>query len=603
MISPDFDSVGRRKDITFAYPNIFTDIDFYTAAYISRVFPVAVSDEKGVLYDLVLILSKSLRNGQVAIPVSMIEKHTLSEVLRDMFGIDDEKSHLQGPNLDLGFLRSVSEQEGDHPLKLDGDWLYFRRYWLAEQDVLRCITDRKVESPVSQDADEMESLFDFVSDILSDNEGRTDRQIEAVKKALKYRFSIITGGPGTGKTRTVITLASAILKQNPQTRVALVAPTGKAAQRMVESIEQSKKLIRVPIEILARIPDHGKTIHRLLGWHPGLGRYKYHAENRLEYDLIILDEASMVDLPMIARLTRAIRSDCRLILLGDKNQLSSVEAGAVFADLATSGFKEFITELNYSWRFGKDSVIGELSGLVNKGDVSGSMEALQTHGLHHTMSDLTRRLMHQVKIHHTHMLELLINPKNDQLDTAFKLLLDYQILTAHRAGTNGSEYLNLFFDSELVRQLKLDKPNVLHQSDWYAGRPVIIEQNDYDLGLFNGDIGITIEMNGMLYVSFDRDTESGEYRYFSPGQLHNISSAWAITIHKSQGSEYENIAVVLADESSPVITRELLYTAITRARISLSIYSSEKVWKHGVTHRSERKSGLSDKLKNITSDF
>lgn len=596
MDSSIFSSAHRRKVITSAYPNVFTDLDFYTAEFICRVTSLSNPDHHIMLYDTTLVLSKAIRSGNVAIPASAIDGQSLVEIMHELFGEVAGATDMITA-IDIHAIGKIADNSSEHPLVLDGGWLYFRRYWLAEQEILRFVSDSRSRISISSESPVDSELSAFVDEVLHDGEGRTSKQIEAVKKSLRHQFSIITGGPGTGKTRTVLTLASTILKQNPQTRVALIAPTGKAAQRMVESIQSTKKQMSgISDELLSRIPEHGKTIHRLLGWNPGMGRFKNNSENQLDFDLIILDEASMVDLPMIARLIRAIPHDCRLIMLGDRNQLASVEAGAVFADLATSNFDEIITELTYSWRFGPDSDIGVMAAMVNAGEVSGSLEYVRSRDMIRPMRDISKDLLREVRDHYHRLKSLVIDPTEEQLDTAFEVLQEHQILTAYRTGIHGCESLGFYFDTELISANRSVKPRGPNQSNWYVARPILVEQNDYDLGLFNGDIGITVELNGTLFVTFGRDADTGEYKYFNPGQLSNVSSAWAITVHKSQGSEYRNVSVILSDEPSPIVTRELLYTAITRARTKATIYTSDEVWQRGVEQRSERRSGLRDKL-------
>ena len=402
----------------------------------------------------------------------------------------------------------------------------------------------------------------------------------AVQAGLAYRFAVITGGPGTGKTHSVVQLLGALLTEQPDLRIVLCAPTGKAAARMMESIQQN--LASIPLEDAVRslIPESASTIHRLIRWNPALGRSVYDATNPLPYDVVILDEASMVDIALMSRLARALRPETRLILLGDRDQLSSVEAGAVFADIASRSAPN-VVRLTTSWRFGQNSEIGQLARLINSGDAEESWEFLmkgtdvtvlaQKEILYNHVADRVRQL-HQSLL------------KEEDHVAVFALLQRTQILTALRVGSTGADILNTEMDRIVGGGL-----------DWYEGRPVMATANNYDIEIYNGDVGVTRNIEGRLMVAFPGH-EKGKIRWVAPAQLKSVASAWALTVHKSQGSEYDDVLFILPDRMAPVLTRELAYTALTRARKTFTVWGSKDIWKKMVLERVKRQSGLADRL-------
>jgi exodeoxyribonuclease V alpha subunit len=433
----------------------------------------------------------------------------------------------------------------------------------------------------------------------------------AVQAGLNFRFTVITGGPGTGKTHSVLMLLIAMLRLNPDLRIVLCAPTGKAAARMMESIQGNLSRINPPSDLLEKIPSTASTIHRLIRWNPSLGKSVYHSENPLPYDIVILDEASMVDVALMSRLARALRPDTRLVLLGDKDQLSSVEAGSVFADIASKQAPN-VVRLTKSWRFSEDSEIGQLARCINVGDVGTSWDMLtggNSVGLLHQSNIITnpeqsgkqgwgtqavstpaekeilyRMLNASAKAIHTKLLD-----ESDHV-RAFSLLQDTQILTALRVGPFGSESVNLEIDRRLG-----------NGAVWYEGRPIIATSNNYDLEVYNGDVGLTRYVDNRLMVAF-AGSSPGTVRWIAPAQLKSVNSAWALTVHKSQGSEYDQVIFVLPDRTAPVLTRELGYTALTRARKIFRVWGRKPVWEKMISSRVERYSGLAERLKvNVAS--
>jgi exodeoxyribonuclease V alpha subunit len=535
------------------------------------------------------------------------------------------------------------------PLLLAGGRLYLRRYWNYEQSVARILRQRLAQ-PLEVPADlpaRLDALFP------RDDAARLDWQKLACALAARGSFSLITGGPGTGKTTTVVRLLA--LLQAPAVaagqalRIRLAAPTGKAAARLTESIGAQVAGLTVSSEVREAIPTEVVTLHRLLGSRPDTRHFRHHAGHPLALDVLVVDEASMIDLEMMARLLEALPAHGRLILLGDKDQLASVEAGAVLGDLcrdAEAGFYDPATRtwleqlagqpldepgllpgsagsrplaqqtvmLRHSRRFGADSGIGRLARLVNQ-QQGGEARAL----LAASSNDLFNlRLRGEQDRHlarllsdgrdtapgYRHYLTVLqegrpldMTPLDapDWQDWAKKVLAafdGFRLLCALRKGDWGVAGLNLRVEAELQRQGLIDASH-----EWYEGRPVLITRNDYGLGLMNGDIGIALLLPGdhgpLLRVAFPRNDGSGKVRFVLPSRLTAVETVFAMTVHKSQGSEFTHTALVLPDTLNPVLTKELLYTAITRARDYFTLVEPRGgVFEAAVARKVKRLSGL-----------
>jgi len=562
-----------------------------------------------------------------------------------------------------------SSTDADGVIILDGGRLYLRRFWRYELDVAAMVNSRSLpEALKSSDGfgeESSQNVNKHRSESLPESGGRSDDnalgsvqngresterepsardqadleqtgQDQAVQAGLTYRFAVITGGPGTGKTHSVLMLLTAMLTRRPDLRIVLCAPTGKAAARMMESIQANLERIRPPQHVRAAIPTAASTIHRLIRWNPARGKSVYDALNPLPYDVVILDEASMVDAALMARLARALRPETRLILLGDKDQLSSVEAGSVFADIASNQAPN-VVRLTKSWRFDEHSEIGALARAINAGAGAAAWNLLEqgkavtiagpvraTGSAYRTASrDLTssppesrvgvgtaaegdaaqkashgfskddstargkealyRRIRDGVE-----PLFTLLNGQEDHVQ-ALGLLQRFQVLTALRVGPYGSVQINAAMDQQLSSG-----------KEWYAGRPVMATANNYELEIYNGDIGLTRFIDGRLMVAF-AGTEPDSVRWIAPAQLKSVSTAWALTVHKSQGSEYDNVLLVLPDKWSPVLSRELAYTALTRSRQVFAVWGTGELWTRMLASQVERFSGLADRLAQIPS--
>jgi len=551
---------------------------------------------------------------------------------------------------------SHQPQQGNRPLVLVGDRLYLRRYWQYERQVIDTLGQRLSQSlPVSADMPErLAALF-------ADSEQDPDWQRLACALAARGRFSIITGGPGTGKTTTVVRLLALLqapaVEAGRPLRIRLAAPTGKAAARLTESIGRQVGALPVDAAIRNEIPTEVSTLHRLLGSLPDSRHFRHNAHNPLALDVLVVDEASMIDLEMMACVLAALPASARLVLLGDKDQLASVEAGAVLGDLcahadegrysaATRAWLEQVSGqsleaaelepgepdqhvleqqtamLRHSHRFGRDSGIGELARAVNRCDVEASHALLRSGAF----ADIRQRqLTHpgdpafaalvagqdKALAGYASYLKVLRDsrpradtPADDQawIDWARAILTAFdrfRLLCAVRRGDWGVEAVNQRVATLLHRRGMLPE-----EHGWYEGRPVLITRNDYSLGLMNGDIGIALRIREpslqadeakqfALRVAFPRNDGAGGIRFVLPSRLPEVETVFAMTVHKSQGSEFEHAALLLPAARNPVLTKELVYTAITRASAHFTLLESRPVvFEQAVKRRVRRFSGL-----------
>jgi exodeoxyribonuclease V alpha subunit len=453
-----------------------------------------------------------------------------------------------------------------------------------------------------------------------------DWQKVAVITALLGRLTIISGGPGTGKTTAVVNLLACLLEDNPQCRIALAAPTGKAAARITEALRQRSS--HLPESLRGKLPTESSTIHRLLGGLPG--EFRHHAANVLPIDVLIVDEASMLDLALAVHLFEAVPRDARIILLGDKDQLAAVESGAVFSELSAdrtlspvrmqtlsrlcgvappafetpeppqhTGLTDCVVWLARNYRFAGNSHIGLLAAGINAGDVTGVLARLagpSDRSLHwlNDAAEMPAESGRAILAGYAPYIEVVREhaAAPGAIAAAFGR---FRALCAVRDGARGVRAVNHLVSAHFRRALAHPLDPGL-RSAWYPGRPVMVLRNDYVLKLFNGDIGIVLpDERGTLQVYFP-DGERG-FRAISPARLPEVETAFAMTVHKSQGSEFAEVLVVLPAEPNRVLTRELLYTAVTRARQCVSIMGSASVIASTIATATHRVSGLIARLR------
>lgn len=507
--------------------------------------------------------SRAVREGHSAITIGQLSEQTRE--LRTQ--LPDDALHVLPDSDESWWVRmlgsstdAVGDAAGLTPLVLGNGMLQFRRYHDAEsriaEHVLRSV--RALSTPPA--------------------------------------FSIITGGPGTGKTTMVARTLTDMIAREPQLRVALAAPTGKAAARVSETMRQRLDTLAADDAARARIPGTAQTLHRLLGYRPWNDTFARNQDNPLGEDLVIVDEASMVDVLLMDALLRALKPGARLILVGDHNQLASVDAGDVLGALCRAALAagpgaplyECVTRLTKSWRFEEHPAIGALANAILAGDPDTVLEvcADASHPdvvLNPPPSDTDALLAPLL----SHLEECL---SADSPAMLLGALERFRVLAPEREGRLGVEGINVAIERWLAR-----RGHPVHER-WYHGRPVLVTANDYSTGMFNGDLGVVWRASDSVMVHFP--AEGGGTRAVAPAKLPLVATAWAMTVHKSQGSEFNDVLVVLPEHESRVLGRELMYTAVTRARRKVTIFASEAVLRQAVARPAERTSGLGARLRD-----
>ena len=513
----------------------------------------------------------------------------------------------------------VTAPGGYAPLVVDKRHrLYLYRYWLYESTLAACI---KARAGASVELDEVR-LAKGLSRHFGGNGGdEVDWQKVAAAVALLKRFCVIAGGPGTGKTTTVVKILALLQAQGEQRplKIALTAPTGKAAGRLQQAITHSIGRLDVSPETRNRLPREAFTLHRLLGVTDDPGRFRHDRDNPLPYDVVIVDEASMIDVALMAKLFDALPARARLLLLGDKDQLASVEAGAVLADICANaaGFSRAFREklyqltgesladtppgggalgdavvtLSRSYRFSEASGIGAFATAVNRGDAA-QARALLASSRHSDISSVEGRGGALERILEGYAPYLSVVRSGADPGEVFAAFERFRVLCALRGGPFGVEEINRLIEDALEAG-GLVRPT----PDGYPGLPVMITRNDYGLRLFNGDVGVLLpDGSGGLSACFP--SERGEPRRLALSRLEAWEPVFAMTVHKSQGSEFEEALLILPEQDAPILTRELLYTAVTRARRRFELLATPDSLQRAVERRLNRVTGLGDALRD-----
>jgi exodeoxyribonuclease V alpha subunit len=569
----------------------------------------------------VALASNAVGNGNICL--------NLADVAGRVIRVDGEEAAV--PALDeltvcLAGMNVVGTPGDFRPLVLDSKGrLYLYRYWKYERELVRVILEKTAAA--CTEIDEALIREGFGRFFSGYTVAGTDWQKVAALAAVRKRFCVISGGPGTGKTSTVVKILALLLEQakGRQLRVALAAPTGKSAARLKESIGLMKDQLDCADSIKEQIPDEVSTIHRLLGSIGGSVRFRHSHDNPLLHDVVIIDEASMVALPLMAKLAMALRPDARLILLGDRDQLASVEAGAVLGDICGGGRNEpfspefielvataagerlpavpaggpfppltdSLVVLKKTYRFGAESGIGEVGRAVNAGAGVEAVELLRAG----SRGGIAWRDVPRPDGLKKAIAGAVVEGYGGYLDSgspagALERFDAFRLLCALRQGPYGVAGINA-----LAEQILAEKGLIDLHSRWYRGRPVMITVNDYNLKLFNGDVGIVFpdpEAGGNPRVYFP--APDGGIRKFSPVRLPPHETVYAMTIHKSQGSELDRVILLLPAHDTELLTRELIYTGITRARSGVEIWGDPEVFVAAVSRRIDRQSGLKGAL-------
>lgn len=597
-----------------------SEIDIHFAKLMTRL---SGQDSFG-LFAAAALVSRATSEGDVCLDLSAWAEKPLplDDTSTDSF-VCPELSRW----LDEVRTSSVVGRPGDYrPLILDSPArLYLYRYWEYENNLAKDLRERAaaektgVDLPLLQDG--LERLFPH------SEEKTVDRQKLAAVVSVLKPFCVISGGPGTGKSTFIANVMALIMEQNKGNdfHICLAAPTGKAAARLQEAIRNGMEKLKVDDRIKKAIPAEASTIHRLLGAITGSPYFRHNAENPLPAQMVVIDEASMVDLALMSKLVQAVPAAARLVLLGDKDQLASVEAGAVLGDICDTGrrhelsesflnqlektfgekidvsnknkkgpaIQDCVVELRRSFRFGPDSGIRAVSEAVNKGDAELALARLKRG----SYNDVKWKSLPDRNTLSGTLQARIVEGYRSCLTTQdpreiFLLFGQFRLLCGLRHGPYGVAGLNL-----LAEQV-LEKANLIRpDTKWYRGRPVMITRNDYNLGLFNGDTGIILPdpIAGHDLRAFFLSPD-GTLRKLLPTRLPEHETVYAMTVHKSQGSEFDRVLLLLPDRPSRLITRELIYTGITRAKAEVEVWGIESVFLEGVKQRVKRSSGLRDAL-------
>ncbi|MHC1558049.1 exodeoxyribonuclease V subunit alpha [Actinomycetospora sp. C-140] len=560
------------------------------------------ADEQVLLAAALVV--RALRTGSVCLDLATVDRTVLVE------GDEvDDTSDLPWPDpapwtATVAASPLVADDAADatgHPLRLVDGLLYLDRYWRQEEQVRDTLARRAAAPPPSVDTDRLRAALDR----LFPQHGGAQRRAVAVS-ALRWT-SVLAGGPGTGKTTTIATLLAVLRDQDPFLRVALAAPTGKAAARMQEALGE----VELPAADRAHVTGlSASTIHRLLGARAGTSRFRHDRHRHLPYDVVVVDETSMVSLTLMARLLEAIRPDARLVLVGDPDQLASVEAGAVLGDLVGAPadpeplldealdrvdapgppVRGGVTVLDRTWRF--HGTIATLAAAIRAGDADTAIAALRA-GEHDVVfvedADLTTRDPGGLRELREDVVGTAGETELAALDgdapLALERLDEHRLLCAHRRGPYGVTR----WAGDVERWLVEAGPVADRDEEWYPGRPLLVTANDHDRGIYNGDTGVVIETARGPRAVFARGGAPVE---IAPSLLDGIATVYAMTVHRAQGSQFARVSVVLPPAESPLLTRELLYTAVTRARVRVRLVGSEDAVRAAIARPIGRASGL-----------
>jgi exodeoxyribonuclease V alpha subunit len=615
-------SVTRPDD--WIAEGLFTAIDRRFADLIARLS----RSENTELWLAAALASNAVQNGHVCLDIKSAGGKPLSR---------DEPPSADTPVCPpweswrdvLRSAQAVGAPGDFKPLILDdAGRLYLYRYWRYEKVVAEFFQTR-IEA--TADAVDLPLLRRGLDRLFPPNGGNSpDYQRIATLAAVCRTLAVITGGPGTGKTSTVVKVLALLLEQSQGThfRIALAAPTGKAAARLSESVRKAKQQLDCAPETLSLIPEEASTLHRLLGAVPHSTHFRFDAKNPLPFDAVAVDEASMIDLPLMAKLVQALAPRCRLILLGDRDQLASVQPGAVFGDIcgigeprawsaefcrlieqgagepmasvpsppASAGLQDSIVTLQKSYRFGTGSGIGTVSRLVRKGEGEDALEAAASG----RYEDIAWKDLPPAGRLERALGEIILEGYGPYLkaatpEAAFEAFSRFRILCAVRQGPFGVAAVNA------AAMNILDRAGLIHATErWFRGQPVLVTVNDYQIKLFNGDIGIVLpdpeDPAGGFPKRIFFPSEGGGFRKILPMRLPEHEAVYAMTVHKSQGSEFDRVLLILPHTQAAVLTRELIYTGITRAMHRVEIWGSRALFVEAVARHIERTSGLHDAL-------
>ena len=573
-------SLARGGDISW--------LSYYFAEFVSRQAGSAIDDLPGLSAALV---SEANLAGDVCVELDRYRT-------RPLFSSEQIDAGLIPGNLDstdwCARLQQCSCVGGPHenaPLILDGHRLYLGRFWFYEDFVAK-----KIRAMLDdQTTPDPQTIVSHIDALFATEKVVDEDQKSAVLAAATKKFSVISGGPGSGKTSTVVRILAVLLTLDPACRIALAAPTGKAAARMTDSIRQRLGHVDIDNNTIKNLPGEATTLHRLLGYRRN--GFNYDEHKRLPVDCVVIDEASMIDLKLMFHLLAAMPEHARLILLGDRDQLASVAAGNVLGDITGHGhtldtrispLAASIALLRNNYRFDRGSAIGEIASLVNQGR---SAEAIDLLCLNDAGLRWYRESPDQIDAEALAWLYDAYQPifEQETPEAALRIYESTRVLCATNWGPCGVESLNARISAALLAR------NQMPESDLYGGLPIMITRNHHDLRLYNGDTGILWQYRQGLRACF-RDSDGG-IRNLAINRLPEFTPAWATSVHKSQGSEFDSVLLILPfDPESEALSRELIYTAITRARQQFILHAAKSVVINAIEKLTRRHSGLAHKL-------
>lgn len=579
---------------------------FTLAQFLYRGFP----DASELCLWIAVLVNLEIDQANVCLEIETIEQKSRAWGWQEVPPLDELEDIIRSCPL-------IGRPGDELPLIADNGKLYLHRYYHYEKSISEHLLARSGCQRLMSGAETeiIDRLFDQDS-----NSKQPDMQKIAAIVCSLHPLAIISGGPGTGKTYTVGKIMALLLEQQTDIKIQLAAPTGKAAMKLSQSINNMREDLPLDPQLRGLIPHEALTLHRLLAIDRYSHRPRYNHYQPLDCDLLVLDEASMIDQQMMALLCDALRPDARLILLGDKDQLSSVEAGSVFADLSgglqqTSFNPQQQRQLQQAWqysvsmnnsqhaladqlvvldrshRFDRDSAIGRIAGMINTGQSEQTIQLLNDSNENSNLkwlqlpeSSLSTALKKQADGYYWQIMQA------ESIDQAFGLFHKYQILSALWSGPAGVDSINGCIEQYLKQKSGIDS-----SQQYYQGKPLMMTRNIYQYELYNGDVGIVWpDHDGQLNIWFE--TGGGEYRVLSLSQIPQHVTAYAMTVHKSQGSEFEHVLILLPSRESEVMSRELLYTAITRAARSVELWAGADIIRRTIEHKTLRVSGLLQRL-------
>jgi len=617
--SPGDPSLVRGADGllgTFNAAGVLRPADVHTARAVARM---AREPDETVQLALALAV-RALRNGSVCVDLGSVDTTVFDEAEEQV-----DVSALPWPAAEdwvaavrrSPLVTTGGAGTGARPLRLHDGLLYLERYWQQEEQVRLQLQRRFTAGCYDLDLPRLRRALLRLFPRTGLDPDEVDRQQLTAAVSALSRVTVLAGGPGTGKTTTVARLLALLHDQDgPPLRIALAAPTGKAAARLEEAVRSAAAGLE-PADRDRIGQVSASTLHRLLGWQPGSrSRFRHDATNHLPHDVLIVDETSMVSLTMMARLLEAVRPDARLVLVGDPDQLSSVEAGAVLADVARAPgapspelarlLDELalpgrdapapvhgVVQLTRPWRYG--GAIEELARAVRESDADAAVAVLRSGAEGVGFCEL--ELDPEGRPPAAEDLAELAAAVRDagrrtrqaaaagDVEQALAGLDQHRLLCAHRRGPYGVTRWSL----EAERWLTDAVPGYAEDGEWYLGRPLLVTTNDYEMGLYNGDTGVVVATPQGPRAAFARGAEAS---LVAPVRLDAVQTVHAMTVHRAQGSQFTRVSFVVPPPDSPLLTRELLYTAVTRATDRVLVIGTEEAVRRAVLRPALRASGL-----------